>query len=282
MTTRTRRRHQQRNAVADSAPVTNGNGEARVRPSVAAAGQTRHRRRANLGLSVLFMLIVAVGAGSGFFGSLHLPKQYAARAELHYSLSQAPASDLLREDRTLTTQLILLRSRVVLGPVASDSGMTPEDLADNVSAKVVDSSEIIQVEVRDRTRERAEALLAGVVAQYLNLANSDWKDPVRSYLEFQLNEVRKQLQAPGVPVENATALAQQEAVLRGLLDFPPPMPPDSPEFASAPPASELVAPYAVPAPVSPTPMFAAAAGGTTGFVIAAFVVLLVVRRRLRS
>ena len=110
-------------------------------------------------------------------------------------------NELLREDRRLTTQLVLLRSRVVLGPVASDNGMTPEDLAKNVSADVVNNSEIIEVEVRDRTRQRAQMLLTSIIAQYLTLANSDSQDPVRSYLESQLSEVRKQLQAPEVSAQ---------------------------------------------------------------------------------
>ena len=130
-------------------------------------------------------------------------------------------NELLREDRRLTTQLVLLRSRVVLGPVASENGMTPEDLAKNVSADVVNNSEIIEVEVRDRTRQRAQMLLTGIIAQYLTLANSDSQDPVRSYLESQLSDVRKQLQAPDVSAEDATRLAQREKALLGLLDNSP-------------------------------------------------------------
>jgi uncharacterized protein involved in exopolysaccharide biosynthesis len=277
---------QQGDAVdAGSASVTNGNGSPAVRAPVETAGPARRRRvvlAANLRLAVLAVMIVVVGAGAGYIGALLLPKQYAARAELHYSLSKAVVNELLREDRTLTTQLVLLRSRDVLGPVASDNGMTPEDLAENVSAEVVDSSEIIEVEVRDRTRERAQMVLTGVIARYLTEANRDWQDPVHSYLEFELSEVQKQLRAPDVSAENATELTQREEVLRGLLDSLQPTPSISRESPSGPPARVLTDPYPVAEPVSLTPLFAAATGATTAFVVAGFVVLLVVRRRLRS
>jgi hypothetical protein len=280
VTTRTRRRHQQRGG--DKAPAATGNGEARDKPVLPAPGRAPRHRITFLGLTVLFITIVAVGAAAGSYGSLLLPNKYAARAELQYSLSQAIPNELLREDRTLTTQRILLRSRRVIEPVASENGMTPEDLAENVSVEVVENSEIIEVEVRDRTRERAEALLNGIVSRYLDLANANWEEPVESYLRWQLEEVRKQLRAPGVLPEVTTALVQREQAVIGLLDTLPPADPNSPGPPSGPPAGVLVDPYPVAAQVSPTPLFAGAAGGTTGFVIAALVVLLIVRRRLQS
>ena len=124
MTGRTGRHQQQGDAVdADWAQVTDGNGSAAVRAPVETAAPARHRpvvSAANLRLAVVAVMIVVVGAGAGCIVSLLLPTQYAARAELQYNLSQAMPNELLREDRRLTTQLVLLRSRVVLGPVASE------------------------------------------------------------------------------------------------------------------------------------------------------------------
>jgi hypothetical protein len=283
MTDRTKR-HQQADVVhARSAPVTNGNGSA-ARAPVDTAATARHRpplSGTNLRLAVLCVIIVVVGAGAGCIVSLLLPKQYAARAEIQYSLSQAMPNELLREDRRLTTQLVLLRSRVVLGPVASENGMTPEDLAKDVSADVVNNSEIIEVEVRDRTRQRAQMLLTSVIGQYLTLANSDSQDPVRSYLESQLSEVRKQLQAPEVSASDTTQLAQREKALLDLLQ-PLQAKPSTLQSPSGPPARVLAGPYPVAEPVGLTPLFAAAAGATTAFVVAGLVVLLVARRKLRS
>jgi uncharacterized protein involved in exopolysaccharide biosynthesis len=236
----------------------------------------------NVRLAVLALLIVLVGAAAGGLGSMLLPDEYAARAQVEYSLRTAVPNELLREDRRLETQLVLLRSGIVLAPVASDNGMTPEDLANEVSAEVVNGSEIIEVQVRDRTRERAQKLLTGVVAQYVRDANSDWQDPVLSYLESRLSEVQKKLRAPDVSQRDASGLAQQEQVLIGLRDARQSQLStnrDSP--SSGPPARIVVPPYSV-GKVSPRPLRAIGAGAATALVVAAFVVLFVARRRLRS
>jgi uncharacterized protein involved in exopolysaccharide biosynthesis len=231
---------------------------------------------------VLAVVIVVVGAGAGGLGSLLLPKEYAARAQLQYSLRSAMPNELLRNDRRLETQLVLLRSRIVVAPVAADNRMTPEDLANEVSAEIVDGSEIIEVEVRDRTRQRAETLLTGVVAQYLRDANRDWQDPVLSYLESQLSEVQKKLRAPNVSQGDLVGLAQQEKVLIGLRDArQSQLSTGHDSSSSGPPARTVVAPYPV-GEVSPRPLLAIATGAATGLVVASFVVLLLARRRLRS
>jgi capsular polysaccharide biosynthesis protein len=160
----------------DRAAVTNRNGSARSQDAGGPAASAPHRTAtsiANLRLALLAVVIVMVGACAGYFGSLLLPEQYAARAELWYHLSRSQPNELLREDRILTTQLVMLQSQTVLEPLAHDHGMRPEDLRENVSAKVVDNSEIIEIEVRERRPERAQTLLDGLLDRYLAIANSD-------------------------------------------------------------------------------------------------------------
>ncbi|MFG1931591.1 hypothetical protein ACGFK1_13180 [Mycobacterium sp. NPDC048908] len=291
-------------------PVINGNGsyivhdeaivyddamvdaEAESRPgsyddAVRTAAPSRQRKLpwgANLGLALLSVLVVLIGAGAGFFGTLLLPKQYAARAELVYRLTDSQPNELLREDRRLTTQLVLLRSRVVLAPVAFQYGIPPETLTEHVSARVVDSSEIIEVEVRDQTRERAQLILKSIIDAYIAMANKDWKDPVLSYLMFNISEVQIQRRAPDLPQDVALGLARREQVLQSLLDPLQPRPTTSsdPQSAAGPPARILTEPYPVPQQVRPKPLISAGAGAATAFLVAAFIVLLVARRRLRS
>jgi hypothetical protein len=265
-----------------SATVTSPNGSAPVDAPVENAGDHQVRSDANVRLAMLAVVIVLVGASAGYIVSLFLPKEYAARAEILYSLDQPAATDVYRDDVRLNTQVVLLRSRAVLGSVAAGNGMTPEDLAKNISAKVVGNSEVIEVELRDRTREHAMTLLTGALDRYLTAANKDWQDPVHNFLQSQLNNVQQQLQNPNVPNEDATRLGQRQQVLGYLLD---PLqakagPGNTMEPPSRPPARVLTS-YSVAAPVSAGPLFAAAIGAGTALVGAAFVVLLVVRRRLR-
>jgi uncharacterized protein involved in exopolysaccharide biosynthesis len=282
------------------APATNGNGSYRVENDAEAtpnsyetavservetaypAQERKFVSATNLGLALVSVLIVVVGASAGFFGSLLLPKQYASRAELVYRLTESQPNELLREDRKLTTQLVLLRSRVVLAPVAFQHGIAPATLAEHVSAKVVDSSEIIEVEVRDQTRERAEVLLKGIIETYLALANKDWKDPVRSYLEFQLGEVQEERRKPDLTQDVALGLARREQVLLSLLEPLQPTPSFTPQSAAGPPARVLTDPYPIAKQVRPKPLIAAGAGAATAFLVAAFFDLFVARRRLRS
>ena len=242
----------------------------------------------HLRLALLAVVIIAAGAGAGLIGALVLPKEYAARAELKYSLSEAMPNELLREDRRLTTSLVMFQSRTILGPVAAKNAMAPEDLGEKVSAKVVDGSEFIEVQVRDRSRERALMLLTEIVERYVSVANSNWQDPViayvnndlsevRAYLEAELNEVQNRLNGNDLAAPEATQLAYREVTLRRLLG--PIESPSRPPSATGPPAEVLTQPYLMAKPAFPKPLFATAAGGALGIVIAAVVVLVAARRR---
>jgi hypothetical protein len=241
-----------------------------------------------LRLAVLFSLVVAVGAAVGFYGSALVPKEYAARAELQYKLSKSVPNELLREDRTLTTQKVLLHSRVVLAPVAKENRVAPEDLAKNISADVVANSEIIEVELRDRSPERAQRLLTAVVDRYLVEANRDWQDPVRAYIEAQIAGLEDQLRVvqgqlrPGISPERGAELIKRQQDLTDLVVHFREALSNPSESMSQPPARMLIAPYSIAEPVRPRPLLNAAAGAAAAFVLAAFVVLVIARRRLRS
>jgi uncharacterized protein involved in exopolysaccharide biosynthesis len=286
MSVRTEKRAQSvTGAERELAPDTNGDGADATEAPVDAEGPPRHRqatRAAHFGLAVLSVVIVVLGAAGGYYGSRLLPVRYAARAEIQYSLSGAQPNDVLREDRKLGSQVVLLRSRAVLGDIAFQNGMTPEELAENVSANLVENSDFIEIELRDGTPERAQALLTAVIDRYLAESNANWQDPVSSYLEFQLGRVRNQMQVPGLSAEDAARLAQLERLLVDLLGQLEQGPPTGVESSPAPPAQVLTEPYPVAGQVSPNPLLAAAAGAATAAVVAALVVLLVVRRRLRS
>lgn len=232
-------------------------------------------------LAAIAVVIVLVGAAAGLIGSFFIPKEYAARAEITYHLMESQPNELLREDRRLTTQLVLLGSRVVLAAVAEKHAMAPEDLVDNVSAEVVDNSEIIQVEVRAGSPDTARTLLTDVVGQYLALANNGWNNPVREYLEFQLAEVQTRRRAPDLPPEVSLDLARREAVITSLTEPFRRNTAGGPQPELQPPARLLTKPYAVLDPVSPKPLIATGAGAAAASIVAALIVLLIARRRSR-
>jgi hypothetical protein len=242
----------------------------------------QERRAAGFGLVLLSVVIGVLGGVGGYYGSQLMSPQYAARAEIQYRLAGAEPNDVIREDRKLGTQVVLMRSRAVLAEVAVQNGMTPDALADKLSAKLVENSEIIDVELRDRTPERAQELLTAVIDSYLAVSNANWHDPVIAYVQFQLAAVQSRLQAPGISPEDATRLTGIAQFLGDLLGHLEQGPPDGVESWPVPPAEVLTDPYPVATQVSPRPILAAAAGAATAAVVAAVVVLLVVRRRQRS
>ncbi|MGV0852277.1 hypothetical protein [Mycolicibacterium phlei] len=251
----------------------------------------RERRTAALvvRMVVLTVLLTALGGAAGLLATLLTPPQYAARAEVHYDLAQSGSTgDLLREDRRLTTQLATVGSRVVLAPIAAGRGQTPEDLARDVSARVLDNSEIIEIEVRDPSPREAVRTLSKVLDRYLALANTGWQDPVRTFVNGQLREVQRQLRTLPPPNDEAfpqraataAALGEQERYLislQGALEAG-----TAGEPPSHPPARLLVPPFAVAEPVSPSPVFTTVAGGLAGLAVATVVVLAILRIRLRG
>ena len=143
-----------------------------------------------LRLCVLAGLIVVVGAAIGFVSSWLIQAQYGARSEILYTLREDQPTGFLREDRNLTTQVVLIDSRPVLEPVAVANGLTVDQLADKVTSNVAEGSEIIEIEVRDADRREGIRLVDAVTQQYLAVANGA-ADENRRYLEEPAHEVNR-------------------------------------------------------------------------------------------
>jgi uncharacterized protein involved in exopolysaccharide biosynthesis len=148
-------------------------------------------------LVLLTLTIILLGAGAGVVGALVLPKTYTARAEILYTSNTADQDgDPLRQDRALSTQLVLLKNRAVLGPIAQKQGRRFADLAKDVDASVVQNSTVIQVEVTEKSEPAAVQTLQAVVDGYLALARQP--STVARNLAILLTQARQntaQLQA---------------------------------------------------------------------------------------
>ncbi len=224
-------------------------------------------------LLLLALVIVAVGGSASFVGSFLFPEKYAARAELIFLIGTEQPTGFLREDRNLTTQVLLLRSRAVVEPVAARNGLTVAQLEDKLVVGIAEGSEIINVEVQDSSRDVGTVLLRGIIDSYVSVSGDVAPAATRQYVQGQLNDVRTRLAAPGLGTGERAALTERETGLLGQID--------SLNLAGSQ-VKIVVPPYSVADAVSPQPLLAASTGALVGLVVAGGVVLWQARRWTRG
>lgn len=243
-------------------------------------------------LVMLTLTIILLGAAAGLAGALVLPKTYGARAELLYSANQPEqGGDPLQQGRQLSTQLVLLKSRAVLGPVAQKQGRRYEDLDKDVSVSVLENSNVIQVEARSSTGPVALQTLQAITNGYLALSGQT-SGVVRN-LDAQLAEARQntaQLQtripqlvsAVLAGTANQTSLDDARAQLTASQDREKALQARIDEITltgqAGPAAQVLTPPYSLPDPVSPQPLIATGIGALVGTLVAATMLAVGARR----
>lgn len=267
------------------------------------ASESRQRERQQLTraqmrrLIWLAAVIVLFGAGGGLIGALVWPATYAARAEILYPITEEQPTGFLREDRNLTTQLVLLQSRAVLGPVAATEGVAVQNLEQDLTVQLLETSEIIQVEVRNPSPEAALRLVNDIVKRYFALRQVQEPSDVRGYLDSELADVRERIAdtqgrllqlrgesaaglvdqaALGAAQDQLGALVTREQALLEQLDQV------NIVDLSGPSAQLTTPPYLVTDPVSPRPLLSAVAGLLMGLIVAAGAVAIVVWRWTRT
>lgn len=262
-----------------------GNGEVTLRNSV---GQIEHAVRGSgrgqvlTRLALLTLAIILVGAAGGLGGALVWPKTYAARAEIVCSLSQdQQGGDTLLQDPQLSTQLVILKSLAVLGPIARQQNRQYQDLAKDISAQILDSSDVIQIEADASTMPAALRTLQAVMTNYLALAAQP--SAADRTLTTQLTQAqattaarqtRVQQLAAAVSVKTATqaSLNDAQAQLTAAQNQENVIQQRIAEFGltgqTGLNAQLLTPPYSLPDPVSPRPLLAAGIGALVGMVVA--------------
>lgn len=249
-------------------------------------------------LAVLAAIIVLVGALAGVAAGVLMPKTYAARAELLYPITEELPTGFLREDRNLTTQLVVLRSRAVLGPVAAAEDVPLEQLESSVDISLLDSSEVIRIEVRDDSADVAKSLVDRIADTYLDMVTTDPDSSALKYVQSEL--VATETELAGARQSLNRLLELEAAGTEGLSDQIDEVSTEITDLRSrvqalrserdeiqiierSDPAAELITqPYVVRAPISPGPAILGAAGAMTGIVVAACVAAFVLRRRFRT
>ncbi|HEV7829896.1 MAG TPA: hypothetical protein VGP04_13800 [Pseudonocardiaceae bacterium] len=245
-------------------------------------------------LVLLTLTIILLGTAAGLAGALVLPKTYGARAEILYSIGRDQGGDPLKQDRQMSTQLVYLKSRAVLGPVATKQGRQFKDLDKDVSVQVVDNSNVIQVEAHGATKLAALQTLQSVMDGYLTLIGQP--TGVSRNLDTQLAdakantaaaETRIQQLTPAVVAGTATQVALNEAraQLVASQDRQKAVQARIDELnltgQTGPDAQLLTPPYSLPDAVFPQPLIAAGTGALVGLIVAGVVVAVDSRRRSR-
>lgn len=210
-----------------------------------------------------------LGTAAGMSVTLPMQSQYAARTQVLYSVSTEDSSDNLKTNRDLSTQLVVVTSRAVLGPVADANGVSVDDLTDNVTATLVGPSSpdtqpsgIIEIDVTNPVRETGVQLADAIGKQYLKVVAAG--SPT-TYLQAQLDDARKQPTSVGAQARITS--------LQGQLDT---------QAIAGTQASILTPAYSVTARVFPNPAFTAATGALCGIVLAALAAIWLSRRWTRS
>ncbi|HEY6424027.1 MAG TPA: hypothetical protein VIY28_12425 [Pseudonocardiaceae bacterium] len=246
-------------------------------------------------LLILALTIILIGTAAGWAAAFVLPKTYGARAELFYPISQGQQNgDPLQQDRQLSTQLVYLKSRAVLGPIAQKQGRQFSDLDSDLSVQILQNSEVIQVEAHGSTAEAARQTLQAVMAGYLALSGQP--TGVTRNLGIQLaeahaNTVQLQTRAQQLVAAVLAGTATQasldatraqivvsqdrEKAIQARID----------ELTltgqTGTDAQLLTPPYPLPDPVSPQLLITIGSGALVGLIVAG-VVVAVASRRLRG
>jgi len=246
-------------------------------------------------LVLLALTIILLGTAAGLAAALVLPKTYGARAEVLYAVGQEQQSgDPLKQGRDLSTQLVYLKSRAVLGPVATKEGRQFKDLDKTVTVQVLDNSNVIEVEADGPTKLAALQTLQSVMDGYMTLIGQP--TGVSRNLDTQLADAKQntaQLQTrlqqltTAVTAGTATQAALNDArvQLTASLDREKAIQARIDELnltgQNGPDAQLLTPPYSLPDPVFPQPLIAAGTGALVGVIVAGVLVAMSVRRRTR-
>jgi capsular polysaccharide biosynthesis protein len=251
----------------------------------------------------LVAIMMLVGAAAGYLVSSLAPTVHGARSEIVYHLESTQSADFLRTDRQHTTQLVLIKSRAVLAPVAASAHLSFDELSHKVSASMVDDSEVIRIQVDDGSATRAKSLATAISSRYLDLARRNAGDGT-STIDHEISEVDAQRQ----DVEDEISRLEQRRFLASLDGDKVPAPSDherslnkelndlldqrqqlvsqqndqSIRRVDAPTIERVDAPYVLQDPVSPRPGRAALLGAVAALLVAVLLVAFLTRREIRA
>jgi capsular polysaccharide biosynthesis protein len=243
-----------------------------------------------LRLGAIAAAIVFVCGVLAFGVSEMLPKTYGARSEVVYPLTSLnPSGDTLRTDRILATQLVAIKSRQVLTPVATTFHMTADALSKKIVASVLQNSEVIRIEADDASQAKALKIVTAVANKYIQTASASGSNAAAEVLlKGQINSLNATVSGLTGRLSAATSSRDQAQLQTQLNNASTQLNTASSQLsqlevsdAQTPKLTQLTQPYAA-GKVAPKPMRAGIAGVLAGMLIAGGVIVLLLRRRLRN
>ncbi len=274
-------------------PATTSNTPATAAPDVLAVAVFQPRRvsfpRRALVLYLIWgLLIVLIGAEVGYLVSYFGQAQYGARSEIYYQLDNSLPSGFLKQDRALSTQLVVVTGRQVLLPVSQKTGLSVNELSGKVHASVIQDSEVLRIEVDDPSRARAKTLVDAVTTEYLKVARVDKSADEQNLLKASIAQLDTRQTALQTQLASATAGSATETRINNELSniddqrtaYNNRLTEITLDQVNQPKIQQLTQPYLLDDPVSPKPFRAAIAGALAGMAIVALGATFLIRRHL--
>jgi len=251
-----------------------------------------------------YALAIVLACGALAYGVSSMgTKTYGARTTIYYPLNAALSSgSFLREDRALSSAMVDMQSHRVLDPVASQFHLTFDALSKKEVVTVLQDSEVIQIEVDDRSASQAQSIVGAIARSYLKQV-PDQDATTTTFLNKQIASLNTQLGTLTTQFNDLEARRQSQSSVTN------PNPPESPAELSVqsqitnlngqvatlqsrldavtidnlqqPHVEQQTPPYVLSSPVSPKPMRAALAGALAGIMLAAIALTFLLRRLLK-
>ena len=237
------------------------------------------------------LIIILVCTGFAYAASATSPAVYGARSEIIYPIDVSTgAGGVIRQDIHLATQLVQLKSRQLLQPVALKNHLSIDALTKKVSASIVANRTVIRVQVNDHSPTTAKEMAGEIVLEYMRTQPNDDLQKQTS-LKTAINEATTQIasytdQLRGLPSTTSPQAVALQSQLQSALDNRNSLQ-SAYDQAAADAAGKdhvqiLTPAYVLAGKVAPKPIQAGIAGFLLGLMLAAGVIVLMVRRMLKK
>lgn len=173
----------------------------------------------------LLLACALVAAASSFYGTTQMPRIYQATATVivGQALEQVNPSnqDFYISQQLAETYREMVKRRPILTAAAQSLGLSYVPSSEDVSARTVPATQLLEISVRDTDPERAR-LLADAIAQQLIL-QSPSADPAqderRAFIRQQLADLEQKIQQTEEEIQAEQARLEQSNSARAIQQY---------------------------------------------------------------